>query len=125
MGHAHEPSQTHSHSDGHSHSHSHSHSPTRAGAAFRWSIALNSGLTVLQLLIGFAFGSLALIGDALHNLGDVLGLVLGWGAEQLSSRPAGGRFTYGYGRSTQIASLVNGLLIFSAGVVVVVEAIQR
>jgi len=123
MGHAHEPSQTHSHSDGHSHSHS--HSPTRAGAAFRWSIALNSGLTVLQLLIGFAFGSLALIGDALHNLGDVLGLVLGWGAEQLSSRPAGGRFTYGYGRSTQIASLVNGLLIFSAGVVVVVEAIQR
>lgn len=125
MGHAHEPSQTHSHSDGHSQSHSHSHSPTRAGAAFRWSIALNSGLTVLQLLIGFAFGSLALIGDALHNLGDVLGLVLGWGAEQLSSRPAGGRFTYGYGRSTQIASLVNGLLIFSAGVVVVVEAIQR
>ena len=123
MGHAHEPSQTHSHSDGHSQSHS--HSPTRAGAAFRWSIALNSGLTVLQLLIGFAFGSLALIGDALHNLGDVLGLVLGWGAEQLSSRPAGGRFTYGYGRSTQIASLVNGLLIFSAGVVVVVEAIQR
>ena len=125
MGHAHEPSQTHSHSDGHSQSHSHSHSPTRAGAAFRWSIALNSGLTVLQLLIGFAFGSLALIGDALHNLGDVLGLVLGWGAEQLSRRPAGGRFTYGYGRSTQIASLVNGLLIFSAGVVVVVEAIQR
>jgi cobalt-zinc-cadmium efflux system protein len=125
MGHAHEPSQTHSHSDGHSQSHSQSHSPTRAGAAFRWSIALNSGLTVLQLLIGFAFGSLALIGDALHNLGDVLGLVLGWGAEQLSRRPAGGRFTYGYGRSTQIASLVNGLLIFSAGVVVVVEAIQR
>ena len=117
MGHAHEHS--HSHSDGHS------HSPTRAGSAFRWSIALNSGLTVLQLLIGFAFGSLALIGDALHNLGDVLGLVLGWGAEQLSRRPARGRFTYGYGRSTQMASLVNGLLIFSAGVVVVVEAIQR
>lgn len=117
MGHAHEHS--HRHSDGHN------HSPTRAGSAFRWSIALNSGLTVLQLLIGFAFGSLALIGDALHNLGDVLGLVLGWGAEQLSRRPARGRFTYGYGRSTQMASLVNGLLIFSAGVVVVVEAIQR
>jgi len=117
MGHAHEHS--HRHSDGHS------HSPTRAGSAFRWSIALNSGLTVLQLLIGFAFGSLALIGDALHNLGDVLGLVLGWGAEQLSRRPARGRFTYGYGRSTQMASLVNGLLIFSAGVVVVVEGIQR
>ncbi|MEY2748562.1 MAG: hypothetical protein RLZZ168_578 [Cyanobacteriota bacterium] len=109
----------------HDHRHDHGHGSSQAGAAFRWSIALNSGLTVLQLLIGFGFGSLALIGDALHNLGDVLGLVLGWGAEQLSLRPAGGRFTYGYGRSTQMASLVNGLLIFSAGVVVVVEAIQR
>ena len=86
---------------------------------------LNSGLTALQLVIGFGFGSLALIGDALHNLGDVAGLALGWGAERLSRRPARGRFTYGFGRSTHLASLLNALLIFSAGVVVVVEAIQR
>lgn len=96
-----------------------------SGSAFRWSIALNSGLTALQLAIGFGFGSLALIGDALHNLGDVVGLVLGWGADRLSRRPARGRFTYGYGRSTQMASLINGLLIFAAGAVVVVEGIQR
>ena len=96
-----------------------------AGRAFRWSIALNAGLTALQLVIGFAFGSLALIGDALHNLGDVVGLVLGWGADRLSRQPARGRFTYGYGRSTQMASLINGLLIFAAGAVVVVEAIER
>ena len=98
---------------------------SRASWAFRWSTLLNLGLTALQLVIGFGFGSLALIGDALHNLGDVLGLVLGWGAEQLSRRPASGRFTYGYGRSTQLASLINGLLIFAAGAVVVVEALQR
>ncbi len=112
---------------GHDHHHGHDHHghPRTAGAAFRWSIALNSGLTALQLVIGFGFGSLALVGDALHNLGDVIGLVLGWGAERLSLRPPKGRFTYGYGRSTQMASLINGLLIFSAGVVVVVEAIQR
>jgi len=96
-----------------------------AGRAFRWSIALNAGLTALQLVIGLAFGSLALIGDALHNLGDVVGLVLGWGADRLSRQPARGRFTYGYGRSTQMASLINGLLIFAAGAVVVVEAIER
>ena len=96
-----------------------------AARAFRWSIVLNSGLTALQLVIGFGFGSLALIGDALHNLGDVVGLALGWGAERLSRRPAKGRFTYGFGRSTHLASLLNALLIFSAGVVVVVEAIQR
>jgi cobalt-zinc-cadmium efflux system protein len=96
-----------------------------AARAFRWSILLNSALTALQLVVGFGFGSLALIGDALHNLGDVVGLALGWGAERLSHRPAGGRFTYGYGRSTHLAALLNALLIFSAGVVVVVEAIQR
>ena len=116
------------HDQGHLHDHAHAHQHGHqgsAGAAFRWSIALNSGLTALQLVIGFAFGSLALIGDALHNLGDVVGLVLGWGADHLSRRPATGRFTYGYGRSTQMASLINGLLIFGAGAVVVVEAIQR
>ena len=110
--------------DQHDHGH-HEHSHSRAASAFRWSIVLNSVLTALQLVVGFAFGSLALIGDALHNLGDVVGLVLGWGANQLSRRPARGRFTYGFGRSTQMASLINGLLIFAAGTVVVVEAIQR
>jgi cobalt-zinc-cadmium efflux system protein len=109
----------------HEHHHNQQEASSRAGRAFRWSIALNTGLTTLQLAVGFGFGSLALIGDALHNLGDVIGLVLGWGADHLSRRPASGRFTYGYGRSTQLASLINGLLIFGAGAVVVVEAIQR
>jgi len=120
--------QDHGHGHGHHHHRNGSHhhdSGSRSGSAFRWSIVLNSGLTALQLVIGFAFGSLALIGDALHNLGDVIGLALGWGADRLSRWPARGRFTYGYGRSTQMVSLINGLLIFAAGAVVVVEAIQR
>jgi cobalt-zinc-cadmium efflux system protein len=86
---------------------------------------LNSALSGLQLAIGFAFGSLALVGDALHNLGDVAGLLLGWGAERLSGRPANQRFTYGSGRSTQLASLVNAVLILMAAAVVVVEGLQR
>ena len=114
---------------GHSHPHGHGghhhHQPGRAARAFRWSIALNSGLTAMQLVIGFAFGSLALIGDALHNLGDVVGLALGWGAERLSTRPPSERFTYGFGRSTQLAALINGVLVAMASAVVVVEAIQR
>ncbi|MEB3242844.1 MAG: cation diffusion facilitator family transporter [Cyanobacteriota bacterium] len=127
-GHAH--ALPHNDDDGHDHGqaphrHHHPQDGHRSGRAFRWSIALNTGLTALQLAIGFGFGSLALIGDALHNLGDVVGLALGWGADRLSRRPARGRFTYGFGRGTQLASLLNGLLIFAAGAVVVVEAIQR
>lgn len=94
-------------------------------AAFRWSVLLNSGLSGLQLAIGIGFGSLALIGDALHNLGDVAGLLLGWGAEQLSARPASKQFTYGFGRSTQLAAMVNATLILMASSVVIVEGLQR
>lgn len=96
-----------------------------SAAAFRWSVVLNSGLSALQLVVGVAFGSLALIGDAVHNLGDVAGLLLGWGAERLSGRPPSARFTYGYGRSTQLASLANAVLILMASAVVLVEGIQR
>ena len=72
----------------------HEHRPGSA-AAFRWSIALNSTLSGLQLAIGFGFGSLALVGDALHNLGDVAGMLVGWGAGGLGGRPSNPRFTYG------------------------------
>lgn len=96
-----------------------------SAAAFRWSIVLNSSLSGLQLAIGMAFGSLALIGDAIHNLGDVAGLLLGWGAERLSTRPATPRFTYGFGRSTQLASLLNAVLILMAAAVLIVEGVQR
>lgn len=96
-----------------------------AATAFRWSVILNSALSGLQLVIGFGFGSMALVGDAVHNLGDVAGLLLGWGAERLSSRPPDQRFTYGFGRSTQLASLINAVLILMAASVVFVEGLQR
>jgi cobalt-zinc-cadmium efflux system protein len=117
----------HEHGHGHLHhgEHQHGEGGNNASRAFGWSIVLNSLLTGVQLAIGLGCGSLALVGDALHNLGDVVGLGLGWGAERLSQRPPRGRFTYGYGRSTHMASLLNGLLIFSAGAVVVVEGLQR
>ena len=106
------------------HPQQHSHRPGSA-KAFRWSVLLNSGLSALQLVIGIAFGSLALVGDAVHNLGDVAGLLLGWGAERLSARPPSQRFTYGFGRSTQLASLANAVLILMASAVVLVEGVQR
>ncbi|UPH90873.1 cation diffusion facilitator family transporter [Synechococcus sp. NB0720_010] len=101
--------------------HDHHH---HAGA-FRWSVLLNAFLTGAQLAIGFGFGSLALIGDAIHNLGDVVGLLLAWGAERLSLKPPRGRFTYGFARSTHLAALINGLLVFGAGLLVVVEGLDR
>ena len=118
----HSPGQSLRHQHGHSHGH---HAGASPAGAFKWSVLLNTLLTSLQLVIGLSFGSLALVGDALHNLGDVIGLTLGCGAERLSQRPAKGRFTFGYGRSTHMASLANVLLILVAGGVVVVEGVER
>ncbi len=106
------------------HRRQHQHRPG-SPQAFFWSVVLNSGLSALQLVIGIGFGSLALIGDAVHNIGDVAGLLFGWGAERLSARPATARFTYGFGRSTQLASLINAGLILMASGVVIVEGLQR
>lgn len=102
----------------HHHSSEHRH-------AFRLTVLLNAGLSGLQIVVGLAFGSIALVGDALHNLGDVAGLLLGWGAESLSRRPAKGRFSYGFGRATQLAALANAVLILIAALLVCVEAFSR
>ena len=120
----------HAHTHEHPHEQGRSHPQQHVGraglaGAFRWSILLNGGLSGLQIVIGISFGSLALIGDAIHNLGDVAGLALGWGAERLSTRAPSQRFTYGWGRSSQLAALINGVLIAMASAVVVVEALQR
>lgn len=85
-------SNRHRNQSGHDHVHVHDHHDdhghrSSAPGAFRWSIVLNSGLTALQLVIGFGFGSVALIGDALHNLGDVVGLFLGWGLSVSAKGP--------------------------------------
>lgn len=68
------------------HPHQHQHRIGSA-SAFRWSVILNSVLSGLQLVIGFGFGSLALVGDAIHNLGDVAGLLFGWGLNASAPGP--------------------------------------
>ena len=93
--------------------------------AFRLSIVLNAGLSSLQIVIGITFGSIALIGDAIHNFGDVIGLLMGWGAESLSHRAPTRRFSYGLGRSTQMAAVANAVLILMASAVLCVESFQR
>ena len=68
------------------HRHSHSHAPASFGKAFAIGVALNTGFVVAEWLFGLAAHSLALLADAAHNLGDVMGLLLAWGAMHLSQR---------------------------------------
>jgi cobalt-zinc-cadmium efflux system protein len=74
---------------------------------------------------GFLSNSVALIADAGHNLSDVLGLVCAWGALLLGRRPPGGKFTYGLGRSSVLAALVNAVLLLLACGAIAWEAASR
>jgi len=74
---------------------------------------------------GVIANSLALITDAGHNLSDVLGLLLAWGASYLAGKQPSLRRTYGYSRATILASMFSGLLLLVAVVVITWEAFQR
>src|SRR5450631_1783897 len=130
-GHDHDPVPGSEHSgaadDGHAHSHAHSHALTADGINARMGIALalNVIFVAIEGTFGFLSNSVALIADAGHNLGDVLGLICAWTAIRLSRRPPGGRFTYGLGRSSVLAALTNAVLLLLACGAIAWEAIGR
>ena len=77
-------------SHGHDHGgHGHSHASTSFGRAFAIGTALNIGFVIVEAVYGILAGSMALLADAGHNLSDVLGLVIAWGAASLAKRPCG------------------------------------
>ena len=122
--HAHEHGSGHDH--GHDHGgHGHSHAPKTFGRAFAIGTALNLGFVIIEAGYGIAAGSMALLADAGHNLSDVLGLLIAWGAATLGRRTPKGRYTYGFRSSSILAAFLNALLLLVAIVVIAVEAIRR
>ena len=118
--------------DGHGHDHhDHGHDHHGHGHAspddprYGLAIALNVAIVVAQATAGILAHSTALLADAGHNLSDVLALVLAGGAVWLAKRPAQGRRTYGYGKATVLAALINGVVLMLVSGGIVVEAIQR
>ena len=109
----------------HNHSHGHDHGTSSYNRAFIVSVALNTGFVVIEATYGILANSLALLADAGHNLSDVLGLLLAWGASVLVRRRPTARRTFGLRRSSILAALLNAafLLIVSGGIGW--EAIQR
>jgi cobalt-zinc-cadmium efflux system protein len=114
----------HSHHHG-GHGHSHPHAPTSFGAAFAIGTALNVILVLAQFAFGYVSNSLALISDGAHNLSDVVGLIVAWGASWAGQRLPTARRTYGYGRASILASLANAALLLVATGAIVIEAVRR
>src|SRR5881394_12225 len=87
---------------------------TGFGAAFAIGVTLNIAYVIAQIVFGIRAHSLALIADAGHNFGDVLGLLLAWCAIYLAKTQPTTRRTYGLGRSSILAALANAILLLIA-----------
>jgi cobalt-zinc-cadmium efflux system protein len=111
----------HAHAVGHGHVHAH----LDYGRAFAIGIALNLVYVVAEAAAGLISGSLALLADAGHNLGDVLSLSLAWGAAVLSRRRPSGRFTYGLRSSSILAALANAIILLVVTGGIAWEALGR
>ena len=108
----------------HLHLHDHSGGPDYGGA-FALGILLNLAYVIAEATLGAVSGSLALLADAGHNLGDVLGLALSWGAAMLSRREPSGRFTYGLRSSSILAALANAIILLVVTGGIAWEALWR
>ncbi|MES2077341.1 MAG: cation diffusion facilitator family transporter [Pseudomonadota bacterium] len=115
----------HGHTHGHSHGHHHHGDPSSHGRAFAIAIVLNTVFVGVEFTYGFIANSTALMADAGHNLSDVLGLMLAWGAAILAKRAPNRRYTYGLRGSSMLAALFNGMLLMAACGAIAWEAVQQ
>lgn len=110
---------------GHGHDLSHQHAQSNFGSAFAVGVALNVGFVVVEIVFGLMAHSLALVADAGHNVSDVLGLLLAWGASALSQRAPTERRTYGMKSSSILAALFNAIFLLVSVGAIAWEAIRR
>ena len=111
-------------SHNHSH-HNHSHEPANFGRAFAIGVTLNLTFVIIEVVYGRLANSIALIADAGHNLGDVLSLLLAWGASVLALRQPTSNRTYGLRRASILAALINAAILLITLGGIAVEAIRR
>jgi cobalt-zinc-cadmium efflux system protein len=109
--------------------HDHSHAIVTSGARHKRALTVALVLTatyfVVELSVGLAIGSLALISDAGHMLTDMAGLAMALTAIVMAQSAADDERTYGRYRLEALASLANAVLLFAVAIYVLVEAIGR
>lgn len=101
------------------------HLPSRLTRTFLWCIGLNLLYAALEFVIGLSTGSMGLVADAGHNMSDVISLILALGAVRLSMRAATKNYTYGFKKSTILASLLNAVILLIAVGVIITESITK
>lgn len=110
-----------SHNHNHSHSHHHEHSSENLKVAF----FINLGFTIFEIIGGLYINSIAIISDAVHDLGDSLSLGTAWYLDKKSKQKASKAFSFGYTRFSLLGALINSLILIIGGIYVISEAVGR
>lgn len=115
----------------HSHDHSHDHGigldpgASSLSKAFILGTILNLAFVAVEATAGFASNSMGLLSDAGHNLSDAVSLILAWLAFRLTKVHSNKNYTYGYSRSTILASLINSVILLVAVGMIIIESIRK
>lgn len=104
---------------------SHSHNNETKDGSIKFGLVLNSLYTIVEFGFGIFTGSLALIADATHNLTDTFTLTVSYFANRLAKREANESKTFGYGRTTILAALLNASVMIAVAGFIAFEAIKR
>jgi cation diffusion facilitator family transporter len=121
------------HRRGHDQGHGHTHgtvdpallSTAQGISAVKWSLVILAITASVQIVIVVLSGSVALLADTVHNVGDALTAVPLWVAFSLARRPPTKRYTYGFGRVEDLAGIAVVLTILFSAVFAAYEAVLR
>lgn len=86
---------------------------------------LNFGFTILEIVGGFWTNSMAILSDALHDLGDSLSLGFAWYLDKYSKKGPDEKFSFGYARFSLLAALINSLVLVGGSVLVLIRSVPR
>ena len=124
-GHDHGHSHSHGHSHGHGHHHHHHHHHHHAEGNILVAFLLNLFFSIIELFGGLYTGSVAILSDSLHDLGDSCSLGVAWYLERLSKKGRDSHFSYGYKRFSLLGSLLISTILLVGSVFVIKESIER
>lgn len=109
----------------HKHTHEHHHHDHTDVKNIKVAFFLNFGFTIIEIIGGIMTNSIAIISDAVHDLGDSLSLGLAWYFQKVAKKGRDNQFTYGYKRFSLLGALINSMVLIIGSVIVLSAAIPR
>ncbi len=104
---------------------SHTHTHNNSGKNLKTAFFLNAGFTVVEFFGGLYVNSVAIMSDAIHDLGDTISLGLAWYLDQKSKLEPNNKFSFGYTRFTLLGALINSLVLIIGSIYMISEAVAR